>query len=114
MKLKVWKKMAGTAILGSAVAMAAAASAVAMDETSVRGSAINTNLVSYKRSDLLTEDGRARIEQRIRRAAEDVCGEADHRITGSLSVSAKREACYDRAVNEGMSQLNAGAVASAD
>ncbi len=114
MDIKMMKKMAGVAVMGSVVALGAAQAAVAMDETSVRGTAVNTNSVSFKRSELLTSEGRARIESRIRRAAEDVCGESDPRMTGSLSVSAQREACYDRAVSDAMSQLNAGQVASAD
>ncbi|MFV8818913.1 UrcA family protein [Haliea sp. E17] len=114
MKTNLLKKLVGTSVALPVLALALAGPVAALDETTVRASNVPSEKVSYKRSELTTSEGRARVEQRIRRAAEDVCGHSDYRRSGSLHVSAKREECYDRAVDAAMSQIGADQVATTD
>ena len=105
--------LAATA-LGVVLGVSAGASADTMDSTVVHASALPTEVVTYKRSELATDEGRAAVERRLRHAAEGVCGSTDLRIAGSLSAVADRQQCAKQAVDRAMSQIGADQVATID
>jgi UrcA family protein len=90
------------------------ASAESMGETLVQADGVRSESVSFSRAELSTDEGRASVERRIHKAAEGVCGPTDYREVGSLSRIAKSKACYDQAVAQAMSQVDAGQIAAID
>ncbi len=114
MKASAIKSILSAAALAVTAGISTGALADQLDETVVEGIALPTKTVSFSRAELATVEGRETIERKIRNAAEAVCGSRDMRIAGSLAVAADNEACYEDAVAQGMSQLNAGQVASRD
>ncbi len=114
MKATSAKKLGFAVAVSAVLSAGAVTSANALDETRVHASGTNNVTVTYKRSELATADGRESVESRIRAAAGSVCGSADLRASGSLSVSMKRKQCLQRAVDEAMSQVGADQFASAD
>lgn len=102
-------------LAGSAAALAlltGQAQAGNYSETLVRSEAVRTATVSYDDLDLASSKGQESLYYRISSAAREVCGSGDYRITGDLGVAADNEACYERAVNDALSQISAGRVAS--
>ncbi|WP_116367523.1 UrcA family protein [Parahaliea mediterranea] len=81
-------------------------------ETLVQSKAARTQTVNFDDLDLSSSKGQQSLYYRISAAARNVCGSGDYRITGHLGSAADNEACYKRAVNDAMSQVNAGQVAS--
>ncbi|GAB3274496.1 UrcA family protein [Parahaliea aestuarii] len=92
--------------------LAGQAQAENYSETLVKSPAVRTQAVSYDDLDISSSEGMQTLHYRISAAARDVCGSNDHRITGHLSAAVDNQACYERAVNEALSQINAGQVAS--
>ncbi|TXS89850.1 UrcA family protein [Parahaliea maris] len=104
-------------LAGSAAALALLtfqAQADTYSETLVKSEAVRTATVNYDDLDLTSSKGQESLYYRISAAARDVCGSSDYRITGDLGTAADNEACYERAVNDALSQINAGRVASTD
>ena len=105
---KQWA-MASAAVLAL---LAGQAQANNYSETLVKSSAVRSQTVSYDDLDLSSSQGQESLYYRVSAAARSVCGSSDYRITGHLATAAENEACYERAVNEALSQINAGQVAS--
>lgn len=83
-------------------------------ETLVTSEGVRTQAVSVADLDLQSAGDRERLYHRLSNAAREVCGPADHRVTGHLGAAADNQACYRRALDEALSQVNAGQVASID
>ncbi len=114
MKVVAMKSILSAAALAVSAGLSVNAGAEQIDETLVEGAKVPTATVTFSRAELATTEGRETVERKIRNAAEDVCGSRDLRIAGSLAVAARNEACYEGAVAQGMSQLNANQFASID
>lgn len=114
MKAFAIKSILSAAALAVTAGLSTGAAASQLDETVVEGIAVPTASVSFSRAELATTEGRATVERKVRNAAEAVCGSRDLRIAGSLAAAARNETCYEEAVSQGMSQLNASQVASID
>lgn len=114
MKASAIKGILSAAALAVTAGVSTTTLAGQLDETVVEGIAVPSQSVAFSRAELATAEGRATVERKIRRAAESVCGSRDLRVTGSVSVAARNEACFESAVAEGMAQLNAGQLASID
>lgn len=63
-----------------------------------------TQTVEYKRTDLLTQDGQARIEAQLRDAAGEVC-QSPHGHPPSARMRAAEIRCEARALDGAMEQL---------
>lgn len=87
------------------------AKAEQVNETFVQAPAVEARSVYFSQAEMATEDGRSAVEQRIRKAAEAVCGPIDYEA-GSLSRYADRKECYHQAVAQAMSQVSADQVAT--
>ncbi len=109
----VTKSTLTAAIFGLAGAFALNASAETMGETTVRAHA-PSKAVSYTRSELATADGRAAVEDRIRQAAEQICGSTSLHEAGSIAIVSQRKACRSDAVDRAMSSIGADQVAAAN
>ncbi len=114
MKASAIKSILSAAALAVTAGVSISAAASQLDETVVEGIAIPTASVTFNRAKLATTEGREAIERKIRNAAEAVCGSRDLRVAGGLTAAARNETCYEEAVSQGMSQLNASQVASID
>lgn len=81
-------------------------------ETLVQGESVHSQAVSFSRAELATEEGRSAVEHRVREAAEDVCGPMDYHRAGGLAGVVESKECYNNAVAQAMSQIDATQVAS--
>ena len=106
--------LSAAAVIAVTAGLSFNAAAESMDETLVEASAVPTKTVTFTRSELATEEGRAAVEARIRDAAEDVCGPMDYHRAGGLAGVADSRECLDGAVAAAMSQIGAGQVAAID
>ena len=114
MKVFAIKSILSAAALAVTAGVAVGAAAEQIDETLVEGARAPSATVTFSRAELATNEGRETVERKIRNAAAAVCGSRDLRIIGSLAAAARNEACYEDALAQGMSQLNAGQLASID
>ena len=114
MKAIAIKSILSAAALAVTAGISINASADQVNETLVEASSVPTKVVSFSPSELATVEGRAAVEHRIREAAEDVCGPMDYHRAGGLSGVADSKACYNQAVDQAMSRIDAGQVASID
>ena len=114
MKAIAFKSILSATALAVTAGISINAAAHQMDETLVEASGAPTKTVTFDQSELATLEGRAAIEARVRDAAKDVCGPMDYRRSGGLSELKDRKECYDRAVAQAMSQINADQVAAID
>jgi UrcA family protein len=112
-KARVIKQVAGFAVVAAAMS-SLNAGAGTYSETVVRSKAVRTETVSFADLDLTSAQGQESLYQRLRNAARGVCGSTDPRITGSLGLAADNRECFERALNDALSQVNAGQVASSD
>ncbi len=114
MKAIAIKSVLAAAALAVTTGISVNAVAGQMDETLVEASSVPTETVTFSRSELATTEGRTSVEARIRNAARKVCGPTDYLRAGSLARAADGKECYNRAVAQAMSQVNADQVASID
>lgn len=114
MNIETGKKVLSVAVLSLITGLSINASADNVSETVVLGHALPHQSVSFYRSELATTEGRATVERRIERAAEQVCGSLDYREVGSLSRVARNKACYDGALAQAMSTVSVNSVARID
>ncbi|MEP4145822.1 MAG: UrcA family protein [Halioglobus sp.] len=112
MKKTAIKSILSVAALTLTAGISMSASAGSVSETIVHGHAVPAEAVTFKQSELATAEGREAVEQRVRKAAENVCGPSDYRIVGSLSRSAKNKECQSQAVAQAMTQITNDSVAS--
>jgi UrcA family protein len=110
------KSILVAAIIGLTMGGAATTMAGQTGETVVDGAPLPTITVSFDSTALDTAEGRATVERRVQRAAEAVCGSTDRKPAGTLTLHAvaRNKACYARAVNDAMAQINADSLAALD
>ena len=77
--------------------------ASAQPPVTVYGSNAPTARVSYADLNLASERGVAKLQNRVRAAASDMCLEP---VREDLSMSIARTVCYRTAVNDGFSQID--------
>ncbi len=87
-------------ILGAAAL--AASSAIAQPPVVVIGEALPTVVVSFADLNIASDAGQARLVQRIRAAAKDLCIENNKQ---DLDVMIARSGCYKTAMSGGLAQL---------
>ena len=114
MNIEAVKKSLSVAVLSVTASLSTNVSAGALSETVVQGDVLPSQSVSFYRSELATTEGRAAVERRIERAAEQVCGSLDLREVGSLSRVARNKECYDGAVTQAISAVSGNNVARID
>ncbi|MCB1697410.1 MAG: UrcA family protein [Pseudomonadales bacterium] len=68
--------------------------------------------IRYIPADLGTEDSRAILQNRIRRAAERVCGPTNYRKAGSLAMASRNRKCVNDALEAAAIQLGESRVAA--
>lgn len=68
--------------------------------------------IRYTPADLGTEDSRAILQNRIRRAAERVCGPTNYRKAGSLAMASHNRKCVNDALEAAAIQLGESRVAA--
>lgn len=105
MKNLAIKSTLSAAAVALSLGMVMSAKADQVTETLVRGAAVPTKTITFNRAELSTETGRAALEHRVRRAAEQVCGHMSYRESGGLARYTERKECYDQAVSQAMSQV---------
>jgi len=64
--------------------------------------------VAYSAAELNSVTGRARIENKIRQAANKVCGKVSIRQPGSVRQAMKTKTCFNDAVAKAMDNLEQG------
>lgn len=95
------------------VAAALAIPTLASADVEVQSVAHNKVLLSYDVDQTATEKGRAVLERRIRRAAEQVCGPQDLRTAGTLDELIDNRKCFKNSVARAMRAVNSsGSVVS--
>lgn len=68
--------------------------------------------VDYAESDLATAEGRATLQARIKRAAEQVCGPTGYREAGGLAAASHNRKCVEAAIETAVNQLDSSKVAA--
>ena len=103
-----------SAVIGIAAGFALNASAENFEVTQVTTTqeGLQQATISYDDLDLSTTKGQEAMYFRISAAAEDVCGSSNPRDAGGITQATENKVCYDRAMSEAMSQLNATQVAT--
>jgi len=103
-----------SAVLGIAAGVALNASAENFEVTQVTTTqeGLQQAAISYDDLDLSTSKGQEAMYFRISAAAEQVCGARNPRDAGGITQATENKVCYERAMSEAMSQLNASQVAS--
>ncbi|MBN7795047.1 UrcA family protein [Parahaliea mediterranea] len=109
-KVRMSKKFVGLAAAAVAV-LSLEAAADNYGETLVKSKAVRSETVSFEDLDLGSVQGRESLHYRLRDAARRVCGSDDYRVAGGLGAAADNRACYERAMGDALSQVNAGQVA---
>ena len=61
--------------------------------------------VSYNQVEMGSEHGKARVENLIRVAARQVCGNVNPREAGSLRIATANKTCYNDAVEKAMNTV---------
>ena len=96
-------------IFSIAVAAAFAIPSLASADVEIQTVEEGKVLVSYDVKELSTEEGRAKLESQIRRAADRVCGPRTIREAGSFAQSVDNRNCYKAAVARAMRTVNSSA-----
>lgn len=104
------KTTLSAAALTLAAGFSVHAGAGQLDETLVQGTVVPTKTIAYSRTELATAAGREALAQRVRAAADAVCGPRGYRAAGSLSAAAYNKACYRDAIAQAMIQVDGSAV----
>ena len=107
------KSILAAAVL-TVTGISANAAETAIEEVSVMSSVDPAEVVTFKRSELASTEGREAVEARIRDAAKEVCGPTDYHRAGGLHGVKKSKECYHRAVSKAMRQIGADQVATAN
>lgn len=85
-----------------------------MQEQALSDRTIETQSISiaYNSSDLATDEGRANLYGKIKRAAKAVCGPTGSREAGGLSLASRNRECYQSAMEAALSQVDTGQLVS--
>ena len=116
MKATAFKAMITAAVLATTATVSLSTAAGQMEEIVVEGASVPAITVSFDRSQLASEESLAAFERQVKSAASVVCGTNQNPFSNSLTphAVARSKACYQRAVDEAMSAISAGQIASAD
>lgn len=97
-----------------AVGLSSHASAEQIQEQSFSAKMGETQSISiaYGSGDLATDEGRANLYGKIKRAAKEVCGPTGARDAGSLSLASRNRKCIDAAMDAAASQIETRQLAS--
>ena len=111
---QVSKKMAAAAAMGLAAFVSFQASAGEFEETYVEGRKLDADYIriQYSSDALANAAGREELMARIEHAASAVCGPADLREAGSLKLANRNRDCFESAVDDALTQVDAGQVAT--
>ncbi len=103
-----------SAVIGFAAGFALNASAENYEVTQVTSTqeGLQQAAISYADLDLSSAKGQETMYFRISAAAEKVCGSSNPREAGGITQATENKVCYERAMSEAMSQLNASQVAT--
>lgn len=103
-----------SAVIGIAAGFAMTASAGDFEVTQVTTTqdGLQQAAISYDDLDLSTARGQETMYFRISAAAEQVCGSSNPRDAGGITQATENKVCYERAMSEAMSQMNASQVAT--
>jgi UrcA family protein len=103
--------LAGVVLAGSTLASAAD---IGVTQVTTSAEGVRSAAVSYADLDLSDATARETLHYRIRRAARDVCGSAHVRVAGSVRRASENQACFERAMDQAMSQLSRSQLALVD
>ena len=106
-----------TTVLAAAMILTSTLVTTAVAEVSASGSAsmqyplTQSVKVEYSPDMLMTDAGRQELDQRIRRAARQVCGPTSVRRAGDLKAAAYNRRCTDQAIEAASLQLDVNRLA---
>lgn len=108
------KNVVTATALSLGIVFAGQAAAEANQEQALSSRAIETQSVSvaYIGSDLNTDEGRAGLYNKIKRAARQVCGPTGAREAGGVRYASRNRQCYEDAMEAALSQVETGQLAS--
>lgn len=114
MKNSIFNNVATAAAFSLAVLLSSQAGAEEFQEQALSSRMIETQSISipYNGSDLATDEGRANLYGKIKRAAKEVCGPMSSREAGGLSIASRNRECYESAMEAALSQVDAGQLVS--
>ena len=114
MKNTIFTKAVTAAALSTAVLLANQAGAEETLSQALPSQALETQSINiaYQSADLASDEGRAKLYGKIKRAARTVCGPSGSREAGSLSLASRNRQCYDSTMQAAVSQIEAGQLAS--
>ena len=114
MKNSIFNNVASVAALSLAVLLSSQAGAEEIQEQAFTDRMIETQSISiaYNDSDLATDEGRANLYGKIKRAAKAVCGPTGARDAGGLSLASRNRECYQSAMEAALSQVDTGQLVS--
>ena len=97
-----------------AVGLSSHASAEQIQEQTFSAKVSETQSISiaYDSGDLATDEGRANLYGKIKRAAKEVCGPTGLREAGSLNLASRNRMCVDAAMEAAASQVESRQLAS--
>ena len=108
MKNSIFNNVASAAAFSLAVLLSSQAGAEEIQEQAFSDRMIETQSISiaYNDSDLATDEGRANLYGKIKRAAKAVCGPTGSREAGGLSLASRNRECYQSAMEAALSQVD--------
>jgi UrcA family protein len=114
MRNSIFNNVATAAAFSLAVLISSQAGAEEMQEQALSDRTIETQSISiaYNSSDLATDEGRANLYGKIKRAAKAVCGPTGSREAGGLSLASRNRECYQSAMEAALSQVDTGQLVS--
>ncbi|MEQ9463925.1 MAG: UrcA family protein [Haliea sp.] len=113
MKTQFNKRIAAIVFgMGSCMAVSAMAGSY-QEATLVQAHAMEARTAHVSVADInpASVEGQNALHGRLSQAAREVCGSTDYRIAGSVRVAANNKACYESALADALSQVNAAQVA---
>tara|TARA_R110001592_G_scaffold363396_1_gene687576 strand:- start:40 stop:393 length:354 start_codon:yes stop_codon:yes gene_type:complete len=110
MKNAIFNNTVTAAALSVAVLLSSQAGAAETQGQTLPSRHIETQSINiaYQGSDLASDEGRAKLYSKIKRAAKAVCGPTGARDAGGLSIASRNRQCYETAMEAAVSQVEAG------
>ena len=108
------KALVSNSVLTAAISLAVIFSTQASAEHAAKAATLEPAAVvqsisiPYAQAELSTDEGRASLYSKIRRAARSVCGPTGAREAGGLSLMSRNRKCYEEAVSAAVSQVGTG------
>lgn len=109
MKNTIFTKAVTAAALSVTVLFASQAGAEEAQGQALPSRAIETQSINiaYQGADLASDEGRAKLYGKIKRAAKEVCGPTSSREAGGLSLASRNRQCYESAMQAAINQVEA-------